>query len=83
MEGKVSIGLKRKFPNHRMMVGLSLSLTFRRQEIKKRGILILSYKQRLLFEKSKESDKFKEMYKKNGVSKTRKCTRKVSKTQKW
>ena len=66
-----------------MMVGLSLSLTFRREEIKERGILILAYKQRLLFEKSKESDKFKEMYKKNEVSKTRKCTRKVSKTQKW
>ena len=66
-----------------MMVGLSLSLTFRREEIKERGILTLAYKQILLFEKSKESDKCKEMYKKNGVSKTRKCTRKVSKTQKW
>ena len=66
-----------------MMVGLSLSLTFRREEIKERGILTLAYKQILLFEKSKESDKCKEMYKKNAVSKTRKCTRKVSKTQKW
>ena len=34
----------------------------------------------LLFEKSKESEKFKEMYKKNGVSKTSKSIRKVSKT---
>ena len=41
----------------------------------------LAYKQRLLFEKSKESDKFKEMYKKNGVCKTCKSVRKVSKTQ--
>ena len=31
---------------------------------KKKGILNLAYKQGLLFEKSKESDKFKETYKK-------------------
>ena len=47
-----------------MMVGLSLSFTFRREEIKKRGILILAYKQRLLFEKSKESDKLKKCIRK-------------------
>ena len=41
----------------------------------------LAYKQRLLFEKSKESDKFKEMYKKHGVCKTCKSVRKVSKAQ--
>ena len=33
-------------------------------ECKKKGILNLTYKQGLLFEKSKEPDKFKEMYKK-------------------
>ena len=48
---------------------------------KKKGILNLAYKQELLFEKSKECDKFKEMYKKNGVSKTYKSVRKVFKTQ--
>ena len=47
----------------------------------KKAILNLIYKQGPLFEKSKEPDTFKEMYKKNGVSKTRKSVRKVSKTQ--
>ena len=40
---------------------------------KKKGILNLVYEQGLLFEKSKDPDKFKEMHKKNGVSKTHKC----------
>ena len=48
---------------------------------KNKGILNLTYKQGLLFKKSKESDKFKEMYKKSGLTKTRKSVRKVSKTQ--
>ena len=47
----------------------------------KKAILNLIYKQGPLFEKSKEPDTVKEMYKKNGVSKTRKSVRKVSKTQ--
>ena len=48
---------------------------------KEKGIFNLAYKQGLLFEKSKEPDKFKEMHKKNGASKTRKSVRKVFKTQ--
>ena len=46
-----------------------------------KGIFNLANKQGLLFEKSKEYDKFKEMCKKNGVSKTHGSVRKVSKTQ--
>ena len=48
---------------------------------KKKRILKFSYKQGLLFEKFKDSHKFKEMYKENGESKTRKSIRKISKTQ--
>ena len=48
---------------------------------KKKGIFSLTYKQGYLFKKSKESDKFKEMYRKNGVTKARKSVIKVSKTQ--
>ena len=48
---------------------------------KKKGIVNLAYKQGLLFEKFKEIDKFKELYKENDVSKTRKSVRKVSETQ--
>ena len=48
---------------------------------KKTGILNVAYKRGLLFEKSKGPDKFKEMHKENGVSKTRKSVRKVSKTR--
>ena len=48
---------------------------------KKKGILKLAYKQGFLFPKLEESDKFKEMYKENGVSKSCKSVRKVSKTQ--
>ena len=48
---------------------------------KKKRILKFSYKQGLLFEKFKDSYKFKEMYKENGKSKTRKSIRKISKTQ--
>ena len=38
---------------------------------KKKEILNFAYKQGLLFEKPKESDNFKKMYKINRVSKTR------------
>ena len=48
-------------------------------ECKKKGILNLAYKQGLLFEKSKELDKFKEMYKKNGASRTWRSVRKYPK----
>ena len=48
---------------------------------KRKVILNLAYKQGLLSEKSKESDKFKEIYRESGVSKTRKGVREVSKTQ--
>ena len=43
------------------------------KECKKKKILNLTCKQRLFFEKSKESGEFKEMYKKkkNGVIKTK------------
>ena len=47
----------------------------------KKGNSNLVYKQGLLFEKYKESDKFTEMYMDNGVSKTSKSVRKQSKTQ--
>ena len=46
---------------------------------KKKEIVNLTYKQGLLFEKSKESDQGK--VKKNGVSKTRRSVKKVTKTQ--
>ena len=39
---------------------------------KKKEVLNFAYEQGLLFEKSKESNNFKEMYKINRVSKTRK-----------
>ena len=48
---------------------------------KKKGILNLVLWQKLLFRKSKEPGKFKEMDNENGVSKTRKSIRKVSKTE--
>ena len=50
-------------------------------ECKKKRIFNLAYKQGLLFEKSKLHDKFNEMYKKNGTSKSRKSVRKVSITR--
>ena len=79
MEEKLTMGLKRSFSNNWLMVRLNLSsdnvrncketTTFVKEcekiiECKKKGILNLTYKQGLLFEKSKEPDKFKEMYKK-------------------
>ena len=48
---------------------------------KKKGILNLAYKQGFLLEKSKESDKFKEMYKENAINKFHKNVRKVFNTQ--
>ena len=48
---------------------------------KKKRILKFSYKHGLLLEKFKDSNKFKEMYKENGESKTRKSIIKISKTQ--
>ena len=48
---------------------------------KKKGVLNLAYKRGLLFQKSKECDKVKEMDNKNGVSKTHKSVRKVFNTQ--
>ena len=41
----------------------------------------MAYKQGFLFQESKVSDKFKEMFKEIGVSKTRKNVRKIFKTQ--
>ena len=49
---------------------------------KKKGVLNLTYKQRLLFETFKEPDKFKEIIKETGVSKSSKNVRKIFKTQK-
>ena len=60
----------------KVMMGLC-----RRKECKKKGILNFANKQGLLFEKSKESGKFFEMYKKSGVSKTRESVRNISRTQ--
>ena len=48
---------------------------------KKKGILNLAYKQEFLLEKSKESDKFKEMYKENAINKFHKNVTKVFNTQ--
>ena len=47
----------------------------------KKEIPNLAYKQGLVFEKSTESDQFKEKYKENEVNKTHTSVRKVSKTQ--
>ena len=41
----------------------------------------LAYKQGLLFKKSREPNKFREMHLKNGASKTRKSVKKLSKNQ--
>ena len=60
----------------KVMIGLC-----RRKECKKKGIFNFANKQGLLFEKSKESGKFIEMYKKGGVSKTRENVRNVPRTQ--
>ena len=49
---------------------------------KKKGVLNLTYKQRLLFKTFKEPDKFKEIIKETGVSKSNKNARKIFKTQK-
>ena len=49
---------------------------------KKKGVLNLTYKQRLLFKTFKEPDKFKEIIKETGVSKSSKNVRKIFKTQK-
>ena len=49
---------------------------------KKKGVLNLTDKQRLLFETFKEPDKFKEIIKETGVSKSSKNVRKIFKTQK-
>ena len=46
----------------------------------KKWILNLAYKERLLFAKSKDYDKLKEMHEENGASKTCKSVRKVPKT---
>ena len=57
--------------NHWLRVRLNLSL-----------YNIRSWSKNYICEKSKESDKFKKIYKENGESKTRKSIEKVSKTQK-
>ena len=49
---------------------------------KKKGVLNLTYKQRLLFKTFKEPDKFKEIIKETGVSKSSKNVRQIFKTQK-
>ena len=49
---------------------------------KKKGVLNLRYKQRVLFKAFKERDKFKEILKETGVSKSSKNVRKIFKTQK-
>ena len=49
---------------------------------KKKRVLNLTDKQRLLFETFKEPDKFKEIIKETGVSKSSKNVRKIFKTQK-
>ena len=50
---------------------------------KKQGILNLVYKEELLFEKSKESEKLKEMYKGKRVGKNRKRSYKSIKISTW
>ena len=49
---------------------------------KKKGVFNLTYKQRLLLKTFKEPDKFKEIIKETGVSKSSKNVRKIFKTQK-
>ena len=67
VEGKT----EKESNNHWLMVRLNLSFNDVRNF---KGIFNLAYKQKLLFEKSKETDKFK-------ASKVRKATIKASKTQ--
>ena len=50
---------------------------------KNKGILNLVYKEELLFEKSKESEKLKEMYKGKRVGKNRKRSYKSIKISTW
>ena len=84
MEEKVTMRLKMNFSNHWLMMRFNLSLNNVRNKeetttlekackkiikCKKKGILNLAYKQGFLLEKSKESDKFKEMYKENAINK--------------
>ena len=49
---------------------------------KKKGVFNLTYKQRLLLKTFKEPDKFKEIIKETGVSKSSKNVRKIFKAQK-
>ena len=49
---------------------------------KKKGVLNLTYKQRLLSKTFKDPDKFKEIIKETGVSKSSKNVRQIFKTQK-
>ena len=51
------------------------------KNVRRKGSSMLAFKQRLLFENTKESDTFEEMYKKNGASKSCKSVKNVSKTQ--
>ena len=55
----------------------------KRIKYKKKGILNLVYKEELLFEKSKESEKLKEMYKGKRVGKNRKRSYKSIKISTW
>ena len=55
----------------------------KKNKYKKKGNLNLGYKEELLFEKSKESEKLKEMYKGKRVGKNRKRSYKSIKISTW
>ena len=82
MEEKVKTRLKKSFSNHWLIMRLNLFgwiVKTRLRYLKKR-VLDLTYKKGLLFEKSKDPDKFRETHI-NGVIKTHKSVGKVSKTR--
>ena len=83
------VGLNLSSDKVRNYVEITLSLKEckkkkkKKNKYKKKGILNLVYKEELLFEKSKESEKLKEMYKGKRVGKNRKRSYKSIKISTW
>ena len=83
------VGLNLSSDKVRNYVEITMSLKeckkkkIKKIKYKKKGILNLVYKEELLFEKSKESEKLKEMYKGKRVGKNRKRSYKSIKISTW
>ena len=80
------VGLNLSSDKVRNYVEITMSLKEckkKKIKYKKKGILNLVYKEELLFEKSKESEKLKEMYKEKRVGKNRKRSYKSIKISTW